>query len=146
MGGWYSPEIEARKVTAHAPRGSAVWWERRWAITSTPVAPDRPGWHYRARAHTRKPSTTTMTPDHPPISEWRGSNDALPESRRRPGFWHGLRKVCDARRTRSYTRVEQQPDRDPQGVRGCGPIPMARMATWRVNPTRQPVDRSAHEG
>jgi hypothetical protein len=141
--------IEAKKITAHAPRGFVVRWARRRAITGTPVALDCPGWCYRACDHTRKPSTPSTTPDHHPIREWQGGGGVLPVSRRRtqqPGLWRGLRRVCDARRTRSYTRVEQQPDRDPRSIRGRGPISMARMATWRVEPPGNQSNRLARAG
>jgi hypothetical protein len=159
MGGRYSPKD--RGVEDHYPHTVRI--RRPMSATASnygyPSGPWSPGWRYCARAHTRKPSTPSTTRDHPPIREWRGGGGGgvLPVSRRRtqqPGLWRGLRRVCDARRTRSYTSVEQQPDRDPRipsPTEILGASVGAVWSPWRgwrpdAWTHRQSVDRSARAG
>jgi hypothetical protein len=117
MGGQYSPKDRGEED--HYPRTARI---RRPMSTTTsnygyPSGPRSPRLTLpRTRPH-KEALDSLLDTRPPPIREWRVSGGVLPVSRRRtqqPGLWAGLRWVCDARRTRSYTRVEQQPDRDPR--------------------------------
>jgi hypothetical protein len=132
MGGRYSPKDRGEED--HCPR--TAWIRRPMSATASnygyPSGPRSP----RLTLPRTRPHKEALDSLHdtrpPPIREWRGDG-VLPVSLRRkqqPGLWCGLRRVCDARRTRSYTRVEQQPDRDPR-IPSPAEIPGASVGTVR---------------